>query len=65
VEQREPDRLLQLLVALDLDVGAAPEVVEVLRWSASRPSQPVCIAPVSPAATWSRSAGTERSEDQP
>ena len=29
MEEREADRLLQLGVALDLDVGALPEVVEV------------------------------------
>jgi hypothetical protein len=29
VEQREADRLLELRVALDLDVGAFPEVIEV------------------------------------
>ena len=30
VEQPEPDRLLDLRVAVDVDVGAGPEVVEVL-----------------------------------
>ena len=29
MEEGEPDRLLELSVAVDLDVGAVPEVVEV------------------------------------
>ena len=45
VEEREADRLLQLGVTVQLDVGAAPEVVEVgaLRFEQILPSR--CGAP--------------------
>ena len=66
VEEREADGLLQLGVAVELDVGAVPEVVEVRRCPAtSRPSQPVCRASASAATTWSRTAGATRWLDQP
>jgi hypothetical protein len=40
VEEAEAHRLLQHRVAVDLDVGGVPEVVEVGRWPAARPSHP-------------------------
>jgi hypothetical protein len=65
VELREADRLLQRQIAVDLDVRAAQNSSRYPRWSASSPSHPVWIAPVRPAATWSRNAGIERCEDHP
>ena len=66
VEEREAHRLLQLGVALELDVGAAPRSRRGTRAGrASSPSQPVCRAAASAATTWSRSADSERRLDQP
>jgi hypothetical protein len=45
LEERESDRLLQLGVALELDVGAVPERIEVRALVVQEPCQPVCEAP--------------------
>ena len=65
VEEREAHRLLELGVAFQLDVGALPEIVQVVALAGTRPSQPVSRAPASAAATWSRRAGVDRWLDQP
>ena len=66
VEEREADGLLELAVAVDLDVGARPEVVEVLALRpAAASSQPVRLADATAASTWSRTDGSERRLDQP
>ena len=64
LEEREAQRLLQRGVALDLDVGGLPEVVEVLPLRAVQTSsQPVAFASASAAAACARSAGNERTLD--
>jgi hypothetical protein len=40
MEEAEANRLLQFGVAVDLDVGALPEIVEVLPLLGEQPSQP-------------------------
>ena len=45
VEQPEADRLLQLGVAVDLDVGALPEVVEVGALLGEQPVPAACARP--------------------
>ena len=66
VEEREANRLLQLGVPLDLDVGAIPEVIEVgaLLGERARPSRGAAPRPARPP-TWSLIAGDERWRDQP
>ena len=62
----DADRLLQLVVALDLDVGLRPELVEHRRAArCSSRSNPASFAVASAPSTWSRSAGADRREDQP
>ena len=63
VEQREPQRLLELGVAFDLDVGAIPEVVEIRALSCDEPVPAGVPRFASAATTSSRSAGCERRLD--
>ena len=66
LEQREAHRLLQLGIALELDVAASPRSRRGRRAARrAAPSQPALRAATSAAATWSRIAGCVRSCDQP
>jgi hypothetical protein len=53
MEETEPSRLLKLRIAVELDVGPVPEIVEV------------SAAAESAAETWSVMVLAERSPDQP
>ena len=51
LEEREPHRLLQLVVAVDLDVGAIPDVVEIVALLAAQAVPAVRFAADSAAST--------------